>query len=400
MYMATSSGEKVRYIRINCDTNLSPSEIERLQRLLETSRYHFSTERLFTAQTYDSVGGRPPIAFSVLRTTLLLKFSLTWTRTERSAIKTVVDSVDKVILDSTHPNRRPKVIYDANGGVAIEIEETDTPRKQREPWTRKEKLAVGGLILTTVAIIFALLNHEIRHFLHLEKQQSAQVEMKPISPAPQPARTIQNPEPLKPEASEPRKIRRTAQTTTTQVKGNGNVTGNNTSGDNNVTGNNNQTGATANAPNGIAITGGTVTNPTVNNINTAPPPRRLTNEQRLLLKDCLKGNAGSFIVGAIANNSEAYRYALDFSEVLSDAGWKNEWPAPTATFMIGGGMWSGVHVSVAGTWDEKMKRASMADGSSEMTLLNCLNQGRIVAAGIVDKDRKTGSIRIDVSDEP
>src|ERR1700687_2434547 len=41
--------------------------------------------------------------------------------------------------------------------------------------------------------------------------------------------------------------------------------GKESSGDKNVTGNNSQTGPTANAPNGIAIAGGTVVQPTVNN---------------------------------------------------------------------------------------------------------------------------------------
>jgi hypothetical protein len=48
---------------------------------------------------------------------------------------------------------------------------------------------------------------------------------------------------------------------------------NNISGDNNVTGNANQTGMTVIAPNGIVITRGTVTNPTVNNYG--PPAVQL-----------------------------------------------------------------------------------------------------------------------------
>src|ERR1700733_3006027 len=79
---------------------------------------------------------------------------------------------------------------------------------------------------------------------------------------------------------------------------------------------------TVNAPNGIGIIGGTVTNPTVNNyINSAPPPRRLTDDERESLVSCLKIRTGTFVIGALANNGEAYRYALDFSEVFSAAGW-------------------------------------------------------------------------------
>jgi len=59
-----------------------------------------------------------------------------------------------------------------------------------------------------------------------------------------------------------------------KVTGNSNVAGNNVAGNGNAVGNNNQTAPTANAPNGIAITGGTVTNPTVNNFG--PPPLQIT----------------------------------------------------------------------------------------------------------------------------
>lgn len=60
------------------------------------------------------------------------------------------------------------------------------------------------------------------------------------------------------------------QRTKTHINGDKNVGGNNVTGNSNVTGNGNTTGPTASAPNGIAITGGNVTNPTVNNF--APPP--------------------------------------------------------------------------------------------------------------------------------
>ena len=64
---------------------------------------------------------------------------------------------------------------------------------------------------------------------------------------------------------------RPIQKTQSHIKGNDNVVGNNVSGDHNVTGNNNSpAGPTAIAPNGIAITGGNVQNPTVNNFGPAP----------------------------------------------------------------------------------------------------------------------------------
>jgi hypothetical protein len=182
------------------------------------------------------------------------------------------------------------------------------------------------------------------------------------------------------------------------VKGNNNVAGNNVSGDKNVIGNNNQTGPTANAPNGIAIAGGTVTNPTVNNYS--PASRRLSDEQKTMLVACLRSNPGTFTVSAISNNGEAYQYASDFSGVFTSAGWKNEQTIPVAIIMIAGGMWTGVKISVHGTWDETTHTASLIEGAPETTGLSCLRAAKFGAAAIPYKDMTTSSIRIDVSERP
>jgi hypothetical protein len=100
------------------------------------------------------------------------------------------------------------------------------------------------------------------------------------------------------------------------------------------------------------------------------------------------------------NNGEAYKYALDFYEVLSVAQWKNEWAAPVASFMIGGGMWSGVKFSLPGTWDESSQHAALKENSPEVTLYNCFNKAKVGGFAIPYKDMKTGSVRIDVSDRP
>jgi hypothetical protein len=65
-----------------------------------------------------------------------------------------------------------------------------------------------------------------------------------------------------------------------------NVAGNNISGDENVTGSNNQTAPVALAPNGIAIAGGTVNNPTVNNVS-ALPDLTMSDEQEKQVTDSL-----------------------------------------------------------------------------------------------------------------
>jgi cytoskeletal protein RodZ len=146
--------------------------------------------------------------------------------------------------------------------------------KMRRKWSRGDKLAVGGVLLAAVAAVAAwLVVPEFRLFFHLDRPQTTQAETKPtqsvVPPTPVQAEPAK-PEPSKPETSKPKKAR-PSQKTTAHVSGNDNVAGNNVAGDHNVTGNNNRTEPIAIAPNGIAIAGGTVTNPTVNNYAPTPP---------------------------------------------------------------------------------------------------------------------------------
>jgi hypothetical protein len=76
-----------------------------------------------------------------------------------------------------------------------------------------------------------------------------------------------------------------------------------------------------NAPNGIAIGGGTVTNPTVNNFGT--PSRRLTSQQISAIKSSAQGLCSTLppiAVTAANANQEAQRYALDFFNALKGGG--------------------------------------------------------------------------------
>jgi hypothetical protein len=123
-----------------------------------------------------------------------------------------------------------------------------------------------GILITVTGIVLALFRPEVRVWLRLEKPKPA------VLPSDQSLRpqTI----PASPSAPPEAKIEAKTQHAKTKVTGDNNVTGNNVAGNGNAVGNNNQTGPTANAPNGIAITGGTVTNPTVNNFG--PPSLQIT----------------------------------------------------------------------------------------------------------------------------
>lgn len=267
-------------------------------------------------------------------------------------------------------------------------------------WTRDQRLVVLGVLVAVAIGVSAFFLPEGRRFLHLDKPPGAQAAASlPVDATPQTTQ-MQTAEQPKQEQQTPlsKKVPGT-QKTKTRVKGNHNVAGNNISGDSNVTGNGNQTGPTAIAPNGIAITGGTVTNPTVNNF--AAARRRLSDDQEKTLTTCLSTTPGTFSVIAVMNNSEAYRYARDFYDVFVKAGWKNEQNVPVGTFMINGGSWTGVHFKFAGEWDEVAKRPLMRTGSAELSALNCLGDvGLTGVEGAPFRDVPTGSFKVEVAEHP
>jgi hypothetical protein len=179
--------------------------------------------------------------------------------------------------------------------------------------SRGDKVAVGGLLLAAVAAVAAVLVvPEFRSFFHLDKSQTAQAETKPTQSVTAPTPAVQA-EPAKPEPSKPEKTR-PSQKTTTRVSGSDNVAGNNVSGDHNVTGNNNQAGSTASAPNGIAITGGNVSNPTVNNI-TALPDLTMSDAQEKQIADSLDQTFAGVDVSIM--EAQPNQNTKDFSEKLA-----------------------------------------------------------------------------------
>ncbi len=127
-----------------------------------------------------------------------------------------------------------------------------------------------------------------------------------------------------------------------------------------------------NAPGGIPIVGnqGTVNQPTVNNYG--PLPRRLLNQTKSELANCLKKKPGHFSIGALEGNREAYKYAEDWREVLMSAGWQIEHKEiPIQIFVIHGGMWSGMQIRVhdASTVPGQI---ALAENSPEQNFNECL----------------------------
>lgn len=130
---------------------------------------------------------------------------------------------------------------------------------QRHRWTRGEKLAGLGVLAPIVFGIGAYFVPEIRRVVGVEK---------PALAAQTPAQ--QNPGPADSQKPKPDAAPKVDQNAQSKVVGNKNVAGNDVHGKGNVVGNNNKGNSQASAPSGIAITGGTVNNPVVNNYSGSP----------------------------------------------------------------------------------------------------------------------------------
>jgi hypothetical protein len=137
-------------------------------------------------------------------------------------------------------------------------------------------------------------------------------------------------------------------------------------------------------------------------IETKIADRKLTAAQTKPLEDCLREHPGAAVVVAIANDPGAYAYAKEWREVFDEAKW-NTGPqnTPIQVFWIGGGMWTGVRLTVHGDWDLQQNRAIFEPNSTEQYLARCmLNTVGIGAAMIPDKNTPSGHIRVEVSSRP
>ncbi|MGA9567022.1 MAG: hypothetical protein WBS19_15985 [Candidatus Korobacteraceae bacterium] len=128
--------------------------------------------------------------------------------------------------------------------------------------------------------------------------------------------------------------------------------------------------------------------------------RHLTLDQKTILKECLRPTPGKFSIGALGGNAEAYGYAQDWHDLLIASGWEIEHKdIPINIFMIGGGMWTGMHINLHGTMVQA-DRASLIDGSPEKNFYECANKAQISGAAIPYAEIPSGSVRIDISSRP
>ncbi len=152
------------------------------------------------------------------------------------------------------------------------VEEQETlPLMKKSKWSRGDKLTATGAIITAIGIVVVLFVPEIRGRLGLERAVSPPVGVsktevtKPATPS-------------SPAAAEV--APKVTQHMKPKVVGKRDVAGNSVMGTGNIIGDNNQVNASPapqvqinNAPNGIAIGGGIVNNPTVFNLGPPPQPK-------------------------------------------------------------------------------------------------------------------------------
>jgi hypothetical protein len=244
----------------------------------------------------------------------------------------------------------------------------------KKSWSRGDKSAAGALLVGVVAIGVGVAIPEVRRALHLEKPTPPAVVLPPIKPA-EPATEVGPPQ------TQP--VPNVRQQAKSNAVGKGNVAGNNVAGNGNVVGNNNQIGNTAptvqvNAPNGIAIGGGNVTNPTVNNY--APPQRTMTAAQRATFVSVLKQTCPFEVaVRGVPGNAESMEYASQLGAAIQEAGCTLRRPRFLIDTTAGYGVWVMLHDknNTPSGADALMDAFSKAGTPAKAGILDALEQGVI-----------------------
>ncbi len=241
-------------------------------------------------------------------------------------------------------------------------------------WNRTDRLTLIGIIVAVILTAITLMSPEVRRALHLDKTVVAPVESSPAPLVPAPTPTPVQSVPAQNKLVKPKSA--TTPPTTQKID--------------------------INAPGGIPIVGnqGTVDHPTVNNYG--PIPRRLSDQTKSDLTDCLRKKIGRFSIGALQGNGEAYKYAEQWRELLLSAGWEIEHKdIPIQIFMIGGGTYSGIRFSVHDASPVK-GQMGLAEGSPEQNFRQCITGKSDISGGsmIPYRDFPSGSVRIEVSYQP
>jgi hypothetical protein len=155
-----------------------------------------------------------------------------------------------------------------------------------------------------------------------------------------------------------------------------------------------------NAPNGIAISGGVVNNPTVNNYS--PPQRKLLPDFKSRLSVCLSKVSGTVELTALMNDSEAYTYASDWLELFKTAQWSVKNGSISSFFHVGPVV-QGLQFTLHGIQPANSNNPAVDSQSPEGNFAKCLTDNSfsgVTARIVADPQFPTHEVRVEVYSSP
>jgi hypothetical protein len=143
------------------------------------------------------------------------------------------------------------------------------------------------------------------------------------------------------------------------------------------------------APGGIAISGGTVVNPTINN---AQPGRTIENENRQQAVRLLAQYPSRVAVSSIMGSQEALAYAKQWVAVFKAAGWQVEGDGVGS--FIPDEQWSGVTIELRGKATKRGEEFTVTNNQAATTLYQALQNTGSNISGHRDPNIPEGVIGV------
>jgi hypothetical protein len=274
-----------------------------------------------------------------------------------------------------------------------------TFRKPWASWTLTDKLTLIGImsaiILGVLGTLITIYLPELRIHLGLDKPK---IESNAVPPG-------QHSEPeTKPEVRPPTEPQRKP-----SVKGHGNVAGSKVSANGNVAGKSNQVNPPPaapiqinSAPNGIAIGGGTVVNPTVNNNYTGQtkPDRTVTDADRINIVTYLSQIKATVSLKAPLGDKEATNYAILWYGIFKDARWIMKDRIVLAYMTVGGNPQPGAILYEKGEPPQPGKEISVPNTDPVAYVANALKSQNVPISLQRDFNQEEGVITIQFGPRP
>ena len=297
--------------------------------------------------------------------------------------------------------------------VAAEAEVVLRSESAEKSWTRDQRIGLGLLFLAVLTVIVAVVTPEIRRKIGLEKDRGTSLSSEPSTPGrvdspatnfKQDSKPSSNPQKQNPESTIPAgatkeenkavdkvqvHVQHHAPKDEVKAEVNRRVPGKSVSP--NVTVNN--------APNGIAISGGTVSNPTV--INNVPPSRGIPADLRANINWLLARHKALVRVLVVSGDKEANDFAWQLYNLLEDAGWEMK-DKQVIQVVLEGKPWTGVRVGYRGQPPpDPNGSVDVQGGTPQGALVGALKAAKISAISVNPKaDLDEGLIELLVSSNP